>query len=199
MIICFFGDSIVNGVGDSDCLGWVGRLCAETRSKGHDITAYNLGVRKNSSRDILARWQEETERRMLPGVEMRLVFSFGAVDMVQTEDGTVNIPLEQSLDNARIILQRAASRFPTLFVGPPEMADPAFSARLQDLDAAYAGLCQELNVPCFRLLPQLKESEIHALDLANGDGIHPASAGYRLIFRLLEDWDGWQAWFSRRG
>ncbi len=199
MIICFFGDSIVNGVGDGECLGWVGRLCAETKSKGHDLTFYNLGVRKNSSRDVLARWQEETERRMLPGVETRLVFAFGTVDMVQGTEGTVNIPLEQSQANARSILERASGRFPTLCVGPPAMADPDFSARLLELDATYADLCRELHVPYLQLLPQLRDSEIYALDLANGDGIHPASAGYRLIFRLLEDWDAWRAWFSHRG
>ena len=34
--ICFFGDSFVNGTGDDDALGWVGRLCAAERRAGLD-------------------------------------------------------------------------------------------------------------------------------------------------------------------
>ena len=42
MRICFFGDSFVNGTGDDDCRGWPGRLCAEARQRGCDVTLYNL-------------------------------------------------------------------------------------------------------------------------------------------------------------
>lgn len=77
MRLCFFGDSFVNGTGDDDCLGWVGRLCAAERRVGRDLTVYNLGVRRDTSDDILRRWRREAEARLPPGCGGRLVFSFG--------------------------------------------------------------------------------------------------------------------------
>ena len=49
MRICFFGDSIVNGTGDDDALGWVGRVMAAARGKRLDVTYYNLGVRRDTA------------------------------------------------------------------------------------------------------------------------------------------------------
>ena len=43
MRICFIGDSFVNGTGDDDALGWPGRVVSMARSKGLDVTYYNLG------------------------------------------------------------------------------------------------------------------------------------------------------------
>jgi acyl-CoA thioesterase-1 len=53
--ICFIGDSYVHGTGDDDCLGWAGRLCAAARRAGHNVTYYNLGVRRETSADIACR------------------------------------------------------------------------------------------------------------------------------------------------
>lgn len=49
MRLCFIGDSFVNGTGDDACLGWAGWICAAARQQGHDVTAYNLGVRRDTS------------------------------------------------------------------------------------------------------------------------------------------------------
>src|SRR6202011_3560744 len=84
--ICFFGDSMVNGTGDDACLGWVGRVCAAARRRGRDLTCYNLGIRRDTSADVLARWQREAEARLLPEHDGRLIFSFGANDCCPGED-----------------------------------------------------------------------------------------------------------------
>jgi lysophospholipase L1-like esterase len=62
--ICFVGDSYVQGTGDDECLGWAGRLCASARRAGHNITYYNLGVRRETSTDITRRWLAECEPRL---------------------------------------------------------------------------------------------------------------------------------------
>jgi lysophospholipase L1-like esterase len=62
--ICFVGDSFVNGTGDPECLGWTGRICALACQKGHDVTYYNLGVRRETSTDIATRWRDEVSRRL---------------------------------------------------------------------------------------------------------------------------------------
>ena len=56
----FFGDSITLGVNDAPAGGWVARLAGLAGEKGLPVppdTFYNLGVRKNTSRMILERWE----------------------------------------------------------------------------------------------------------------------------------------------
>src|SRR5689334_860809 len=84
MRICFFGDSFVNGTGDDDALGWVGRVVADARRAGCDLTAYNLGIRRNTSADVAARWEGEARLRLPADCDGRLVFSFGANDCVSS-------------------------------------------------------------------------------------------------------------------
>src|SRR5262245_46811519 len=77
MRICFIGDSLVAGTGDPEYLGWAGRISAAARRRGHDVTCYNLGIRGNTSAQILARWRSEAEARFVEGQDCRLIFSFG--------------------------------------------------------------------------------------------------------------------------
>lgn len=53
--LCFVGDSFVAGIGDETALGWTGRLTARQAATGNPVTAYNLGIRGNTSADIAAR------------------------------------------------------------------------------------------------------------------------------------------------
>src|SRR5688572_16896883 len=101
--ICFLGDSFVNGTGDAEGLGWVGRICRAARGRGHDVTCYNLGIRRETSRELRARWQREAALRLPADATSRLVFSFGVNDTT-AEGLTTRVPLAESLDNARAIL-----------------------------------------------------------------------------------------------
>ena len=49
--LCFVGDSFVNGTNDPDYLGWTGRVSILARGRGHMLTCYNLGVRRDTSSD----------------------------------------------------------------------------------------------------------------------------------------------------
>ncbi len=57
--VCVVGDSFVTGVGDPEHLGWVGRLAARTHHAGLPLTAYSLGVRRQTSREVTDRWRAE--------------------------------------------------------------------------------------------------------------------------------------------
>lgn len=61
--ICFLGESFVNGTGDSSHLGWTGPVCADLAQRGYAITYYNLGIRRETSRQLLTWWQPECDRR----------------------------------------------------------------------------------------------------------------------------------------
>ena len=138
MRICFFGDSFVHGTGDDDALGWVGWLTARARREGCDVTAYNLGVRRNTSADVAARWKTEAASRLSPENDGRLVFSFGA------NDCALGMTRTESLAHAEAILDSARRWLPTLMIGPgiiadsPEVSDsPAWSREALLGDGAH--------------------------------------------------------------
>ena len=61
--LCFVGSSMTAGYGDPKGLGWVGRVVSRTQHPDLDLTAYNLGVRGDTSADVMARWRTETAPR----------------------------------------------------------------------------------------------------------------------------------------
>ena len=62
--VFFVGDSYVAGVGDPERRGWVGRAGgADATATACPITAYNLGVRRDTSDDIARRWAAEVAAR----------------------------------------------------------------------------------------------------------------------------------------
>ena len=73
---CFVGDSFVAATGDLEHLGWTGRLAARTHLSGQPLTAYDLGVQRQTNRDILERWYAECAQRLPLGCDARLVISF---------------------------------------------------------------------------------------------------------------------------
>ncbi len=195
--ICFVGDSFVAGYGDPEFLGWVGRLCAATRARGLDLTCYNLGVRRDTSRDIRARWREEVMRRLPSLEEAHLVFSFGANDTA-LEAGHARVSLAESLANCRAILTEARQMCPTLMVGPPPFAD-ARAELLGDLSAQLADVCAQVDVPFLDIWTPLSGSGTFVRETAAGDGAHPAAGGYAEIAALVRDWPAWTSWFPQGG
>ena len=114
----FFGDSVTLGVNDAPAGGWVARLAGKAAEKGLNVppdTFYNMGVRKNSSRDILARWEAEYKARAMEGCPATLVFCFGTVDMAAPH-AVPNVPVGESAANAREILMKAREYGSVVFV-----------------------------------------------------------------------------------
>lgn len=184
MVICFLGDSTVQGIGDAQALGWVGRLAQASfaRSPATDLTLCNLGVRGDSSLRVAARWLEETARRQRPGEDMAFVFSFGAADRPQ------QAPLPEAVAAAADMLRAAKAAGPTLFIAPPPSSDPAWAAQNRELGLALLSVCEELNVPAFDLFTPLAASKGYLAALAAGDRIHPDAEGYAEIAGLLAAW-----------
>jgi acyl-CoA thioesterase I len=195
MRICFFGDSFVNGTGDDSCLGWVGRACEASRRGGHDLTCYNLGIRRDTSADIRLRWRREAEARLPPEYDGRLVFSFGANDGCLREDGSsVRIPHAEAVANAEAIIASAASWRPTLMVGPLPVCDEAVDRRTAELSKAFGSLCASLGVPYLEVFHLAARSETWAGEVMAGDGAHPNERGYAIIAEAFKQWEAWQAW-----
>jgi lysophospholipase L1-like esterase len=193
--ICFFGDSLVNGTGDPDCLGWVGSICAAARQMGLDLTCYNLGIRRDTSADILARWRREADARLPAETARRLVFSFGANDCI-FEDGLRRVQPTQTVANARAMLAAAVAYAPTVMIGPAPTSETAVNDRIQALVPALGAVCHELRVPFLDVFGPLMSSSAWMREVAHGDGAHPGRGGYEELAALVEGWATWRAWLE---
>jgi lysophospholipase L1-like esterase len=193
MRICFIGDSLVAGTGDPQFLGWVGRICIAAEARGHDLTNYNLGIRGNTSAQILARWRSEAEARFVRDQDCRLVFSFGVND-TKDVDGRRIVTPEGAVAQAREILVAARGWLPTLMIGPPPIGDEGRNERIGDLSRRLETLCREIALPYLACFEPLRMSKIWLPAVNDGDGVHPVAAGYDEWARLIEAWPEWRNW-----
>jgi lysophospholipase L1-like esterase len=193
--ICCVGDSFTAGAGDETGLGWVGRVAAAAWHRGVELTAYNLGVRRDTSADIRRRAEPEVLARLLgaAGSVHAVVFCFGVNDTT-FEDGMPRVPPEATFENARALLAWSMARWPTLMLGPPPAAhDAAQDARVAALEPRLALIAAGLDVPFLPLHAALSAGTAWRAGAARGDGVHPDSGGYAALAALVDSWPAWRA------
>lgn len=191
--IYFIGDSYVNGTGDPAYLGWPGRACAASRSDETAITCYNLGIRGDTSADVLMRWEREvTSRRLIPH-DGRVVFGFGANDC-WIEDGKPRVDRADTVRNTEEILSRAYSLFPTLMIGPPPGIDEDEHGRRVEISSLIGTIARKADVPYLEVIHKLHAGGVWQSEAALGDRIHPGEGGYSALAELVLAWPAW--WFS---
>jgi lysophospholipase L1-like esterase len=191
MRLIAFGDSFVAGVGDPDHLGWIGRALAGRR----EVTLYNLGVRRQTSAEIAARWRAEAEPRLTPDEPCRILFSFGVNDST-SEDGAPRLAPAQSLLAARAMLAGAAALRPVLLVGPPPTPDAGVAARTEALNEHLQSLCARLKVPFIDVFRPLAADGLWLAEAAAYDGAHPGAGGYQRLADLVAAHPAWRAFTS---
>ncbi len=192
--ICFLGDSFVNGYNDAAALGWAGRLCSDAARAGTPVTCYNLGIRRDTSKDIALRWEQECTRRLPEGCDGRIVLSCGVND-AQVENGQVRVPAGESIATVLEIL-RGAVKYRLLFVGPPPVEDDEQNERIRHLSEAYAAEAEALNVPYVDLFTPLVDDPSYRREISRNDGAHPGSGGYSKIAHIIGASPDW--WFRER-
>jgi lysophospholipase L1-like esterase len=185
--VCVFGDSLVAGVGDSTELGWVGRVSARTpHTTGMQLTAYPLGVRGESTEEIVVRIPLESAARFARGDEHRIVISAGV------NDAGRGVPPAHSA--AALDFGLGSTDVPALVVGPPPLGDAALTARIAMVDQAFAGVCARRGVPYISTYERLLRRPTWRRARAD-DGIHPDRSGYVMLARLVLD-GGWFSWLG---
>lgn len=190
--VCFIGDSFTQGVGDPEFRGWVGRVLQAT---GGDVTAFNLGIRRNTSEDVLGRWRQEILPRVLPGADNRLVVSFGSNDAVE-EGGAPRVDAARCLDNLVTLLDGSRRQFcGALVVGPPPVVGGGEEhlRRVLGIAEGMAALCAHRGVPFVDVTRELAEDPVWTAEAVAGDGAHPGAGGYERMARLVLR-GGWREW-----
>jgi acyl-CoA thioesterase-1 len=190
MRICFVGDSMVNGTGDHEHLGWVGRVLQDERKRRAELTGYNLGVRRDRSDQIRAHWKSEVERRLPSEYEGRVVFSFGVNDAAQERDAAL------TLADAEAMLGEAKARWPVFMIGAVPMPDEAIRHRSRALDQAYGPLCARLGVPFLSVFDDLMATPLWLDEARAGDGAHPGAGGYTRMSQLILASPVWRKWMA---
>jgi acyl-CoA thioesterase-1 len=208
--VCFIGDSITNGTGDSKMLGWPGYLCQAEVEAGHDMTDYNLGIRGDTSDDIAPRWRAEVEARLparqRSAINAAIVFNFGLNDATMKGEGEaaeIRVPLSRSIKTAREMLGTARGIAPTLWVGPSAVDDSLMplrndagdildkrNARTADYNLAFRALADELQIPYLDMLSKTINDKSWPGMLS--DGLHPADAGHQHVAGIVGAWDAWR-------
>ena len=193
--VCFVGDSFVAGVGDSEFRGWVGRLAAGT-SREVALTAYNLGVRRQTSSDIRERWRVECAQRLPADSDCRVVFSCGVNDTT-AEDGAARVDPEVSVRNLGEMLRECVARgWRVLVVGPPPIDDAGQNERTAALDRRFAEVCRSAGVEYVPVFDALAADAVWTQQVRDGDGAHPDSGGYRAFAALVRP--AWERWIAAR-
>jgi len=191
--ICYIGDSFVKGIGDPNKLGWAGRLSYLSQNSEQNITHYNLGVRGDTSANILARWESEAKVR-LPNFSINcIVFSFGVNDTI-VENGIARVSLALSMKNLRNILGVAKVKYNVLMIGPPPIDDERQNISIKAYDEAYASVCNMLGVNYLSIFDKLIDDEIWMGEVKNNDHAHPRENGYELLSQYIYNWKDW--WFG---
>jgi lysophospholipase L1-like esterase len=194
MRLLAFGDSLVAGVGDPDHLGWVGRALAGRRG----VTLYNLGVRRETSADVAARWRGEAAPRLTDAEPCRIVFSLGINDC-HLEGGAPRVAPARTLLHVREMLTEAAWLCPALLVGPPPAADPGVAARAETLNENLKLLCARLKTPFIDVWRPLAADGLWSAEAAAWDGAHPGAAGYQRMADLIAAHPAWREFTAAAG
>lgn len=187
----FLGASQTAGYGDPKGLGWVGRVVARTQHPDLDLTAYNLGVRGDTSADVVARWAAECHPRWKGRAEKRLVLSVGMNDVV-----TGMTMARSRLNLANILDEAKGAGIAVFVVGLTPTLDSEVNRRVEVLAQAQADVCGRRGityVDCFR--PLVRHDQWMADLAASPDRAHPGQAGYGLIAWLVLH-NGWNDWLQ---
>jgi lysophospholipase L1-like esterase len=184
--ICIFGASSTQGFYDTEKGGWPDRLKMFLYEKalrtGDYFEVFNLGISGNTSKDLLARFEKDSESRH-PSV---VIISLG------DNDSALGIPIEDYERNMDKILTQAkqftkniialgAKKVNEKLTTPvPWRTDISYlNSEIKRYDERLKGLAKKHEVEYVSFYDVLDEKDLQ-------DGLHPNSEGHRKIFEIVK-------------
>lgn len=182
-IFYFFGDSITLGVNVLPKNSFYQLILDELQKKFPvpPTKFYNLGTCKNSSKEILARFDNEFSARNLPGSTPFFFLMCGVVDTMKFTDSPY-CSLEESKENYTALIHKAKANGQIIAISPSPVANEEQNGRLQEVISVQGKICAENNVPYINIFPSLHNQEFIG-DLK--DGVHPSEKGNILMAKAI--------------
>lgn len=186
MEIGIWGDSITYGAGDSEALGWVGRL-RKSLEAAADVGVYNFGICGDTTDDLLKRFSVEADA-IKPNV---IVFAIGINDSKYPAGETENIiPLEKYKQNMQELLKLARSYANKIYI--------VGATKVNETIVRGSGtrFVNETIQSYNDFLKEFSEAEsltfIDVFDVINigtdlDDGLHPNAQGYEKLFMVVKE------------
>jgi lysophospholipase L1-like esterase len=190
--VCFLGDSFTLGTGDDTGLGWPGRVVAEARGRGVDLSGYNLGIRGQTGAEIAERASAEIAVRIdQRGDQQGVIVAFGANDV------RLERPLEESVRAMQGVLRWcAAQRYQAFVLGIPPAAEPYIDEARRHLSRRLGQAAADAAVPFLDIRDAVADWSAWRREVAEGDGAHPNAEGYRLLAEAVIGWPAWRNWLG---
>lgn len=182
------------GVGDPEHRGWSGRIAARSHRDRRPVTAYNLGIRRDTGDDVCRRLPAEIAARRAEGCDNRIVVSFGVNDTTLLDDVVRAEPARSVAGLLRVAEHAAAKAMPLLVVGPPPVVDAGQNDRIAALDRGFRDAALERGIPYAGVFDALLAGPVWMREVHVGDGSHPGAAGYALLADLVQP--VWRAWIG---
>lgn len=184
MTIGIWGDSITFGSGDSEALGWVGRL-RKSIAADDSIQIYNFGICGETSKDILKRFNVEAE-----AIEPEhVVFAVGINDSKYEEGSSVSkVDLSEYVENIESLITEAGKFSAQItLIGSTLVAENFISSNgsrfLNQVIKEYNNALQKVGdkygltfIDTFGILDP-------KTDLS--DRLHPNASGYKKMFEVI--------------
>jgi acyl-CoA thioesterase-1 len=189
---CFLGDSYVLGQGDDSGLGWTGRVLAEARGRGVDLSGYNLGVRGQTGAEIAERASAEVSVRLEQRGDRRgMVIAFGANDV------RLERPIDESVRAAEGMLRWAAGQgYQAFLLGMPPAVEPYIDEVRLRLGRRLGEAASAAAVPYLDIRGAVEDWSAWQREAKAGDGIHPNAEGYGRVAEAFCAWKPWRDWLA---
>jgi lysophospholipase L1-like esterase len=206
--LCFFGDSLLAGIGDESHQGLVGHCLHHATLSSQKVQGYNLGVIGESVGHLASRWHEEFQRRTAhDDGKGRVIFAFGIDELlahVQERKSLAPLPKEsdyleeqwrvrllQGVESIWKVVRRNA--YPQLWIGPPAVADSDLNDCLSKLDDIFQKLARKYRLRYISLYEATTKNAAYLAEVRFHDGLHPRSYGYHYLAQQIIASDHW--WF----
>jgi lysophospholipase L1-like esterase len=183
MEIGIWGDSITYGAGDTEALGWVGRL-RKAHQSDDEVSVYNRGICGDTSEDLLKRFDVEYES-IQPTV---VIFAIGINDSKYPVGQVENlVPLDKFEENIKTLIGKAKIHSSKIYImgctrvdETPRHSGTRFSneqiQKYNDFLKNLSKLEQLEFIDVFEVISP-------ATDLS--DGLHPNAQGYEKLASIV--------------
>ncbi|MFT4304902.1 MAG: SGNH/GDSL hydrolase family protein [Candidatus Woesearchaeota archaeon] len=185
-ILCF-GDSITLGVGDSKSLGWVGRLNIEHHNKNIRNFIYNLGDYRETSSDLIKRFEKEATSRFKKTEKFSYSFiiSIGINDTrINLETGKEKVDINKFKNNIKKLISICKkNKKEVIFLGLTpviekkvlnRMGSKFINSKIRVYNEVIKKECEKNNIEFIHIFDKIKEDMLL-------DGLHLNEKGYNLI------------------